>query len=51
MGTFENGGFPTLGVLFSGVPIMRIIVYWSLSWGPPDFGNYQFSNMSRNLNS
>ena len=23
-----------------GVPIVRIIVYWGLYWGPPILGNY-----------
>ena len=25
---------------FLGVPIIRIMVYWSLYWGPPILGNY-----------
>ena len=23
-----------------GVPIIRIVIYWSLNWGPPILGNY-----------
>ena len=34
------GGFPKLGVPLSGVPIIRIIVFWGLYWGTPILGNY-----------
>ena len=34
--------FPKLGVLFWGVPILRIIVFWGLYWGPLILGNYHF---------
>ena len=33
------GSFQNLGILFSGVPIIRIIVYWGLYLGPPSYGN------------
>ena len=35
----RNVGFPQLGVPF-GVPIIRIMVYWGLNWGPLFGGNY-----------
>ena len=31
---FVYGGFPKLGVLFGGVPIIRIVVYRDLYWVP-----------------
>ena len=36
-------GFPKIMGTFLGVPIIRIIVYWGLYWGPPILGNYQMS--------
>ena len=30
-----KGGFPKLGVSPMGVPITRLIVHWSVNWGPP----------------
>ena len=36
MGVSQN-----LGYLFLGVPIIRIIVFWGLYWGPLVLGNYQ----------
>ena len=33
-------GFPKLGLQFLGVPIIRIIVFGGLYWGPPILGNY-----------
>ena len=35
-----SGGFPKLGSTFLGVPIIRIIIYWGLYWGPLILGNY-----------
>ena len=35
MGVSQNYGY-----LFGG-PIIRIIVYWGLYWGPPILGSYQ----------
>ena len=32
------GGFPKLGILFSGPPMIGIIVFWGLDWGPLIFG-------------
>ena len=34
------GGFPKLGVPFLGVPIIRILIFWGLYWGPLILGNY-----------
>ena len=28
------GSFPTLGILFWGVPVISIIIFWGLHWGP-----------------
>ena len=36
-------GFPKLGVPFSGVPIIRTILFWGLYWGPLILGNYHLS--------
>ena len=33
-------GFPRIMGTFLGVPIIRIIVYWGLYWGPHILGNY-----------
>ena len=33
--------FPKIRGTFLGVPIIRIVVYWGLYWGPPILGNYQ----------
>ena len=33
-------GFPKIRGTFLGVPIVRIIVFWGLYWGPPILGNY-----------
>ena len=30
---FRVGGFPKIGGTILGVPIIRIITYWSLDWG------------------
>ena len=40
------GGFPKIRGTFLGVPIIRIIVYWGLYWGPHILGNYHFGNRS-----
>ena len=40
---FETGtiwGFPKIRGTFVGVPIIRIIVFWGLYWGPLILGNY-----------
>ena len=35
------GGVPTIrGTLFGGAPIIRIMICWSLFWGPLMLGNY-----------
>ena len=39
----QNGDFPKLGTCL-GVPIIRIIVFWDLYWGPPILGNYQIDS-------
>ena len=33
-------GFPKIRGTILGVPIIRIIVFWGLYWGPPILGNY-----------
>ena len=33
-------GFPEIRGTILGVPIIRIIVYWGLCWGPLILGNY-----------
>ena len=33
-------GFPKIRGTISGVPIIRIIIYWGLYWGPLILGNY-----------
>ena len=33
-------GFPKIRGTIWGVPIIRIIVFWGLYWGPPILGNY-----------
>ena len=33
-------GFPKIRGTFLGVPIIRIIVYWGLYWGPLIYGKY-----------
>ena len=35
-------GFPKIRGTFWGVPIIRIILYWGLFWGPLILGNYHF---------
>ena len=34
---------------FLGVPIIRIIVYWGLYWGPLILGNYHIGVAIENL--
>ena len=34
-------GFPKIRGTLLGVPIIRIIVFWGLYWGPLILGNYQ----------
>ena len=29
---------------FLGVPIIRIMIYWGLYWGPPVLGNYHLEH-------
>ena len=38
------GSFPKLGVPFLGAPIIRIIIFWGLYWGPPILGNYHLKH-------
>ena len=35
--------FPRIRGTFLGVPIIRIIIYWGLYWGPLILGNYHIS--------
>ena len=37
---YREKGFPKVGVPFLGVPVIRILVYWGLCWGPLMLGNY-----------
>ena len=37
-------GFPKIGGTILGVPIIRIIIYWGLYWGPPIYGNYRLGS-------
>ena len=36
-------GFPKIRGTILGVPIIRIIVFWGVYWGPLILGNYQIS--------
>ena len=36
-------GFPKIRGTLLGVPIIRIVVYWGLYWGPPILGNYHIA--------
>ena len=36
------GGSQIKGTIL-GVPIIRIVIFWGLYWGPPIFGNYHIS--------
>ena len=40
-GSGLNWGFPKIRVTFWGGPILRIIVFGGLYWGPPILGKYQ----------
>ena len=35
--------FPKIRATFLGVPIVRIILFWGLHWGPSFLGNYHMS--------
>ena len=35
-------GFPKIWRTFLGVPIIRILVYWGLYWGPLIFGKLPY---------
>ena len=37
-------GFPKIGGTILGVPRIRNIVYWGLSWGPLILGNYHMGH-------
>ena len=37
-------GLPKIRGTILGVPIIRIIVFWGLYWGPPKFGKLPFKN-------
>ena len=41
------GAFPKLGGTLLGVPIIRIIKFVGLYWGPPTLGNYMISPNSK----
>ena len=36
----EIWGFPKIMGTIIRVPIIRIIIFWGLHWGPPILGNY-----------
>ena len=38
-------GFPNIRGTLLGVPIIRIIVFWGLYWGPLILGNYHIPIM------
>ena len=44
MGVSPNWGSLTWGL---GVPIIRIMVFWGLYWGPPILGNYHRGIMEK----
>ena len=44
-GVIPKWGFPKIRGTFLGVPIIRIIIFWGLYWGPCILGNYQMSSM------
>ena len=46
--TAKYGSFLQLRVPFFGVPIIGIIVYWGLYWGPLILGNYHM-NAKKNV--
>ena len=33
-------GFPKIRGTFLGIPIIRIVVFWGLDWGPLVLGSY-----------
>ena len=39
-------GCPKIRGTFLGVPIIRIIVFWGLYWGPLILGNYQLPHIN-----
>ena len=39
--------FPRIRGTFLGVPIIGIIVYWGLNWGPLILGNYHLKDLSQ----
>ena len=39
-------GFPKNGGTFLGIPIIRIIAFWGLYWGPLILGNYHVEHAS-----
>ena len=41
--TAKQAGWLMDSFAFQGVPIIRIIVYWGLYWGPLNLGNYQIA--------
>ena len=39
------GGVPKIRGTFLGVPIIRIIIFLGLYWGPPILGSYHFTEI------
>ena len=42
-------GFPKIRGTILGVPIIRTIVYWGLSWGPPNCGKLPYGKWKGKL--
>ena len=40
IGLHRGLGFPKIGVTFLGVPIIRVVVFWGIYWGPLLLGNH-----------
>ena len=41
MSNLKSSAFPKTRGPLLGVPIIRVIVFWGLFWGPLILGNYQ----------
>ena len=49
--SLRRWGFPNIMGTFLGVPIIRIILYWGLYWGPPILRNYHVFTQCRGVRS
>ena len=45
----HHWGFPKIRGTFLGVPIIRIIVFWGLDWGPLILGKYHYQDVGNML--